>query len=344
MRRLLALTLIAVMALGVIGYAQDLGTRDNPIYMLLVPSTEGSTVEENGKLIAEALSAATGLYIKDSLQQDYTGMIEAMAASDGDTFGIPASVQYLGIYNRTGGNCSIRLASVRYGEGTYYGAIYVRRDSGIESIIDLHDKVWVYNDVGSGSGYVIPKQMFDNLGIVPSNVIESGGHTNTIAALYEGQGDFATAYYSKPTSPAGWIGDTWEYGDYIERWVWDPHIGDVYSVPGYMTDIVETCRDVRRALKSTYDFADVVREIKVLMLEGDEIPNDGICFGPDFPVDIADTIVDAIKAHIGTQANPGPGNALWADENFYEWNEVMDVTDAFYDKLRVTLQIPIPER
>jgi len=339
MRRLLVAALIAVVAFSVIGFAQELGTRERPIYMLLVPSTESSTVEVNGGLIAQALSEHTGLYIEASVAADYTAMIEAMAASDGDTFGIPASVQYLGIYDRTGGNCSIRLASVRYGEPSYYGAIYVRRDSGIESIIDLHNKVWVYNDVTSGSGYVIPKQMFDSLGIVPADVIETGGHTNTIAALYEGQGDFATAYYSKPTPPADWMGTTWEYGDYIERWVWDPHNEEVYT-----EDLSSTCRDVRRALRSTYDFADVVREIKVLMLEGDEIPNDGICFGPNFPKDVEDTLVDAIKWHIGTQAEPGPGNALWADENFYEWNEVTDVTDAFYDSLRITLLIPIPER
>ena len=339
MRRMLTVTLVAVLALGVIGFAQELGTRARPIYLLLVPSTESSTVEVNGGLIAEALSQKTGLYIESKVQADYTGMIEAMAASDGDTFGIPASVQYLGIYARTGGNCSIRLASVRYGVADYYGAIYARRDSGIESILDLNGKVWVYNEVGSGSGYVIPKQIFDKIGIVPSDVIETGGHTNTIAALYEGQGDFCTAYYSKPTPPADWTGDGWEYGDYIERWVWDPHVEDVYT-----EDLSATCRDVRRALRKTYDFADVVREIKVLMLEGDAIPNDGICFGPNFPVDVADTLVDAIKWHIGTQANPGPGNALWADENFYEWNEVKDVTDAFYDKLRITLLIPIPER
>ena len=337
MRRMMVLAMIGVLALGLAVFGQALGTREKPIYLLLVPSTESATVGVVGAQIAEALSAATGLYIESSVQADYTGMIEAMAASDGDTFGIPASVQYLGIYDRTGGNCSIRLASVRYGEGTYYGAIYVRRDSGIESIIDLHNKVWVYNEVGSGSGYVIPKQMFDNLGIVPSSLIETGGHTNTIAALYEGQGDFGTVYYSKPTPPDGWTGDTWEYGDYIERWVWDPNVGDVYTDTEGLNS---TCRDARRALRSTYDFADVVREIKVLMLEGDEIPNDGICFGPDFPVDVADTLVDAIKVHIASDE----GQALWSDENFYEWNEVMDVTDAFYDKLRVTLLIPIPER
>ncbi len=339
MRKVVALALTAVLALGIIGLAQELGTRERPIYMILVPSTESSTVEENGELIAQALSERTGYYIEADVKADYTAMIEAMAASEGDTFGFPASVQYLRIYDRTGGNCSIRLASVRYGTVFYFGAIYARRDSGIESILDLDDKVWVYNDVVSGSGYVIPKQIFDTIGIVPSDTIETGGHTNTIAALYEGQGDFCTAYYSKPTPPDGWTGSEWEYGDYIERWVWDPHNEDVYT-----DDLSATCRDVRRALRSTYDFADVVREIKVLMLEGDEIPNDGVCFGPDFPVDVADTLVDAIKWNIGTQANPGPGNALWADENFYEWNEVTDVDDSFYDSLRTTLLIPIPDR
>ena len=38
MRRLLAVTLIALVAIGLIGFAQ-VGTRTNPIKMILVPST-----------------------------------------------------------------------------------------------------------------------------------------------------------------------------------------------------------------------------------------------------------------------------------------------------------------
>jgi len=43
MRKFLALTLIAVMGLSVIGIAQPGSSPDEPIYMLLVPSTEGAT-------------------------------------------------------------------------------------------------------------------------------------------------------------------------------------------------------------------------------------------------------------------------------------------------------------
>jgi hypothetical protein len=63
MRKILALTLIAILAIGVLGFSQPGSSPDEPIYMLLVPSTEGATVEEIGQKIAEAIFDLTGLYI-----------------------------------------------------------------------------------------------------------------------------------------------------------------------------------------------------------------------------------------------------------------------------------------
>ena len=92
MRRLLALALIAVLAFGVIGYAQ-IGTINNPIKMILVPSTFGEEILDIGKLIAEDLYDITGLYIEAILQPNYAAMIETFATSEGNGFGMPASVQ-----------------------------------------------------------------------------------------------------------------------------------------------------------------------------------------------------------------------------------------------------------
>ena len=334
MRKFLALALIAVMGLSVIGFAQPGSSPDEPIYMLLVPSTEGATVEETGQAIAEAIYDITGLYIVSNLQADYTAMIEAFAASEGDTFGMPTTDQYIRIYDRTGGNVSPRLGSVRYGYPWYYASVYANRDSGIKTLEDLDGKIWIYNDTGSTSGYVFPNMVFNDAGLEFSNIVTTGGHSNSMVALIEGQGDFCTGYGSAPGAPASWTGRNWDFGDDPEMWLWDRWNEQLFE-----GDFFGTCYDLRRAVKSTYDFNTVVADISVVLNIG-PIPNDCLAFGPDFPVDVADQIVAAIKTHIATPE----GAALWGDENFYEWTAVADITDAFYDGYREILGIDVQVR
>ena len=333
MRKVLALTLMAILALGVIGFAQPGSSPDEPIYMLLVPSTEGATVEETGQAIAEAIYDLTGLYIVASLQADYTAMIEAFAASEGDTFGLPTTDQYIRIFERTGGNVSPRLGSVRYGYPWYYASLYAHRDKGFETLEDLNGTVWIYNDTGSTSGYVFPNMVFEREGIEFSSIVTSGGHTNSMVALIEGQGDFCTGYGSAPGAPSG-CDLKWDFGDDPELWIWDR-----WNDALYRDELRGTCYDLRRAVRDTYDFDTVLRDIAVIYNIG-PIPNDCLAFGPDFPVDIADQIVEAIKTHIATDE----GQALWGDEKFYEWTAVADIDDSFYDGYREILGLPIPDR
>jgi len=334
MRRIAVLALVAVMALGILGFAQEIGTKANPIYMLLVPSTEGATVQAIGDKIAEDIYNRTGLYVVASLQADYTAMIEAFAASEGDTFGIPTTDQYIRIFDRTNGNVSPRLGSVRYGYPYYFASIYARRDSGIKSLADLQGKVWIYNDTGSTSGYVFPNMVFNNEGITFSNIVESGGHTNSMVALIEGQGDFCTGYGSPPVPPSAWSGDNWQWGDDPELWLWDRYNNALYR-PG----LRGLCVDLRSAVKKLYDFDTVLTDIGVVDTIG-PIPNDCMAFGPDFPKDIADTIVAAVEA----QFQDDTMKALWGDSNFYEWGSVAEIDDSFYDGYRTILGLPIPER
>jgi len=334
MRRILVLALVAALALGVLGFAQAIGTKANPIYMLLVPSTEGATVQAIGNKIAEDIYNRTGLYVVASLQADYTAMIEAFAASEGDTFGIPTTDQYIRIFDRTNGNVSARLGSVRYGYAYYFASIYARRDSGIKSLADLQGKVWIYNDTGSTSGYVFPNMVFNNNGITFSNIVESGGHTNSMVALIEGQGDFCTGYGSPPVPPSAWSGDKWQWGDDPDLWIWDS-----YNNALYRPELSGLCVDLRSAVKKLYDFDTVLTDIGVVDTIG-PIPNDCMAFGPDFPKDVADTIVTAVQDQFQDDAM----KALWGDSNFYEWGEVAEIDDSFYDGYRTILGLPIPKR
>ncbi len=334
MRKLFVLALAAVMALGAVGFAQPGSSPDEPLYMLLVPSTEGATVEEVGTLIAQALFDLTGLYIVPSLQADYTAMIENFAASEGDTFGLPTTDQYIRIYDRTDGEVTPRLGSVRYGYPWYYASVYARRDSGIDSVEDLDGKVWIYNDTGSTSGYVFPNMVFEREGIELEGIVTSGGHTNSMVALIEGQGDFCTGYGSAPGAPDAWTGDKWDFGDDPELWIWDRWNNQLFRPA-----LRGTCYDLRRAVRNTYDFEEVLETIGVVMNIG-PIPNDCMAFGPGFPEEIADQIVEAVKTHIATEE----GQALWGDPNFYEWTDVAEIDDSFYDGYREILGLPIPDR
>ncbi|MBU0595421.1 PhnD/SsuA/transferrin family substrate-binding protein [Candidatus Bipolaricaulota bacterium] len=333
MRRTLAVTLIALVVIGLIGFAQ-VGTRTNPIKMVLVPSTSGEDILEIGQDIAEALSGLTGYYIEAILQPDYAAMVETFATSDGDVFGMPASVQYLSIFERTGGKVTPRLASVRYGATTYQAGLYVRRDSGINSVLDCNGKVWLATDELSTSGNVIPSIVFENWGIVPSEKIFTGSHPAAMTALVEGQGDFATCFYSPPGAPAG-FGDSWELGDDLERWLWDPYNNAPYSEAER-----GSLRDVRGGIDDIYSFESLIWNFKCVALIGGNIPNDCVAFGPNFDTTMADAIVQAIKDHIATDA----GLALWNSDKFYEWTAVADITDAYYDGLRTAIGMPIPVR
>jgi phosphonate transport system substrate-binding protein len=156
MRRFVSLALLALVAFSMVGFAQ-LGTQQKPIYMLLPPSTDTTVIGPSGQAIADYLFQATGLYVVPVVAADYAALAEAFRTAEGDVFGIPTSSQYCQIYDATNGGIVCTMGAVRNGYVYYYATIYALRDKGFTSLADLNGKTWIYNDVGSGSGYKYPK-------------------------------------------------------------------------------------------------------------------------------------------------------------------------------------------
>jgi len=315
--------------------SQDLGTKDRPIYMLLVPFADAGAMQAIGDTITADLYQRTGLYIVvNSLGADTATMIAAFTVSDGDTFGFPTADQYIQIYNYTNGNITPRLGRVLYGYPYYYSSIYARRDSGIKPVDDLAGKVWAYRDTGSTTGYIFPNMLFNNKGIELGRTVETGGHTNSMVALIEGQCDFCTGYGSPPLPPSEgpWASYYWAYGMDPEMWIWDRVTDDLYE-----EESRGTCKDLRYAVRHTYGLETVLQKIGVVANIG-PIPNGCLAFGPDFPTNVADTIVAAIQ----DQFNDEEMKALWGNENFYEWSSVTPISDSSYDCYRELLGLPIP--
>lgn len=335
--KILVLALCLCLATSAIGFSQALGTRENPIIWLFPPSTKAAVIQASADQIIAAVGTATGLYFEARVMPDYPSLNLAVATATGNVMAVPATDQYVRIAEMTNYAASPRLAAVRNGYTYYFASVYALRSNGFTSLADLQGKVWIYNSEGSASGYVIPSMVFSAQGITFSNVVKSGGHTASMTSLLEGRGDFCTAYGSPPVPPAGWTGPRWEIGDDPEMWLWD-RWHQALPREGYYG----SCVDVRLAASTSGTYGslnDIVTKVAVIATIG-PIPNDCIVFAPGFPKNLEDAIVEAIRNHIHSPA----GLAIWNNPNFYQWSDVIDVNDAYYDSYRAMVGLPIPTR
>lgn len=309
--------------------APTVGSPENPIKVLFVPSVEADVITTGGEIMKQALEEATGLSFEVSIPTSYAATIEEMCASPDNTMGFIPGLGYVLASNRCG--VDVAFKAIRFGWSVYWAQILVPRDSDIQSIEDLEGKSWAFPDTGSTSGYMVPVLMFDEAGVTPGERVESGGHPQAALAVYRGEADFATTFFSPPLLPEG----NWEIG----------------MEPDIPEDVVDTCgpnEDGSRLLcgengeyrvldaraSARADAPDIIQKVKILDISP-EIPNDTLSFGPDFPADIRAQIEEALVAFSATDA--------WAEsignQDFYGWTGIEPATDAEYDGLRRIVEL-----
>ncbi|MFL7839445.1 MAG: PhnD/SsuA/transferrin family substrate-binding protein [Candidatus Promineifilaceae bacterium] len=306
-----------------------LGSEERPIQVLFVPSVEADAIISGGELLANALNEATGLNFVVSVPTSYAATIEEMCASPDDTIGFIPAQGYVLASERCG--VTVGGAAVRYGLSWYAAQIVVPMDSPAESIEDLTGLTWAIPDFGSTSGYLYPLSMFIDAGVEPGEIVESGSHNNAMLAVYNGEADFGTAFFSPPLLP--YYDRQWTYG------VDDPEIWrDAGESPARNEDgqtLVAGGPDeggyrILDARSSVSDTApDIFDKTRILFLTP-QIPNDTISYGPEFPLALASQITDAVTAFTETE------ECLQSicSEEFYNWTGVQQVTDSFYDPVR----------
>jgi phosphonate transport system substrate-binding protein len=202
--------------------------------------------------------------------------------------------------------------------------IIVRRDGPIQSMSDLTGKKWAYPDAGSTSGYMYPLYMFKLNGVSPAEKVEAGSHDAAVRALYNGEVDFATAFYSPPLVDGKSMG------------------ADALKTPDVPDDLVASCantddgknvvcgnytvEDARRNLRK--EVPDAVQKLKILAVTP-AIPNDTVSFGPKFPKSLQEKIMQAL---FDFAANDAEG--FTAAFQAYSWTSINPATDAEYDAIR----------
>ncbi len=325
-KKILPVLLIVVLALSVsVASAQDLGSEENPIQVYFVPSVEADFLVSSGEILEAAMNEATGYYFEVFVPTSYAATIEAMCAAPDSSMGFIPAQGYVLANNRCG--IEVQAAAVRYGWPVYWAQYIVRRDSDIYTFGDLEGKSWAFPDPGSTSGYLFPSAELDAAGITPGEQREAGGHPQSVLAVYNGEADFATTFFSPPRMP----GADWDYGDLPEPYdlsIDESYIGDDERL--YVGDI--RVSDARAQVRETAP--DVVDQVRILRLSA-PIPNDTMSFGPNFPQELRQEIMDALIAFSETEA--WAESALGSDLG-YEWTSVAPISDSFYDIVRLAME------
>ncbi|MFN2190132.1 MAG: PhnD/SsuA/transferrin family substrate-binding protein [Candidatus Promineifilaceae bacterium] len=308
-----------------------LGSAERPIKVLFVPSVDVDTIVSGGDVMAEGLKEATGYEFEVSVPTSYAATIEEMCASPDDTMAFIPAQGYVLANDRCG--ITVGGAAVRYGLSWYAAMIVVPFDSDLETIDDLNGLTWGIPEFGSTSGYLFPSAMFQSAGVEPGEIVDTGGHTNAMLALYNGEVDFATAFFSPPLLPN--YARTWQYG------IDDPEIwreagespvrneeGRTF-VGGDPADGGYRILDARASVNETAP--DIFDTTRILALT-DQIPNDSVSFSPDFPLNIANQIVASLEEWV-SEDNPACMESI-CNQDFYNWTGVEPVSDSYYDAVR----------
>lgn len=316
---------LALLSTQVAFMQDDLGSESNPIQVFFVPSVEAQTIVTGGEVMAQALEAATGLNFEVSVPTSYAATVEAMCAAPDSSMGFIPAAGYVIANNRCG--VEVSAAAVRRGWNVYWAAYITRRDSDIYTFGDLEGRTWAYPDAGSTSGYIVPAVELAAAGITPGDTVEAGGHNQVIQAVYSGEVDFGTTFFSPPAVP----GAEWTIGDNPEPYdltVDESRIGEDGNL--YVGDV--RILDARANIRETAP--DVIDQVRILRLSA-PIPNDTLSFGPEFPEELRTQILDALYAFAETEE--------WmqsiGSDDFYSWSGLAPITDADYNPVRLQFEI-----
>lgn len=339
---LMALFVIASMILSACGsggglFAPKIGSEGHPIKVLFVPSVDANIITTGGEVMAQALNEATGLTFEVVVPTSYAATIEEMCASPTDTM---AFIPGLG-YAIASQLCGVDVAfkAVRYGYPVYWAEYIVARDSKFQTLADLEGASWGYGEKSSTSGYMVPTVELAAAGVTPGEQIQTGGHNQTVTAVYNGEVDFGTVFYSVPLNPDG--SPLFTYDDYLAGKITSL---DQYEIPAESIPNCALSEDGKKLLCDGYrvldaranirtEAPDVMQKVRMLAVSQD-VPNDTMAFGPEFPADVRAQIEEALLAFAETEAwDTSIGSA-----DFYGWSGILPATDAEYDPVRAMVE------
>jgi len=198
-KRVVLVLVVALLTVGLLTSCgpAELGTEENPIVWVFVPSGETDRVTAGAQSVVDLLQAETGLFFEVRVATEYAGAIEAMCADPAEAH-MSSLATFAAVMAADRGCAEVAMLSVRYGSPTYNGQFLVRADSGITDISQLGGKTFCRPDPLSTSGWVIPSIMLKGVGVDPdtglADVVDAGSHDAVAAGVYDGTCDVGATY------------------------------------------------------------------------------------------------------------------------------------------------------
>jgi len=162
----------------------------------LIPEQNLFTQKKRYEPLMDYLSQQTGITLKLHILPRYGNLIDNFNKLnlDGAFFGSftgAMAIKKLGV---------VPLARPQFigGRSTYYGMVFVRKDSGIKTAADMKGKRMVFVDRATTAGYLLPLAFFRKLGITNysdwfKDYYFSGTHEDAILEVLNGYADIGAA-------------------------------------------------------------------------------------------------------------------------------------------------------
>jgi phosphonate transport system substrate-binding protein len=273
-------------------------------------------IGEGAAEVAAELEAATGLSFEVVVPSSYAGAVTALCDASERSIAILPAEAYVVAADLCEADAD--LVAIRGGNWSYWSEILVARDSALTTIEDLDGLVWAHPENGSPSGYLIPSAMLAEAGVTPATPIETVGHIEAVAAVYDGTADFATSRFFPYVDPDG-----------VASWDGSQEGADIPPdlVPLCITDSAGelVCgtlrpRDGRRGVRNLYP--NVIQKVRILAVS-EPIPNELVVFGGGFPDDIRTQVVEGLVGF----ATDDPGGFATAFAA-YAWEGLAEVAES----------------
>ncbi len=171
----------------------EIGSKDNPIKIYLVPGQDAKVLQDNGELMRKYFQEALRLEVEVRVPTSYIAIVEAFGSKRVD-IALMNPFGYILAHDKYGAVAKLR--GVYKGRSEYRSQILVKKDSPIQKIEDLQGKTFSFVDPTSTSGYLLPAKLFKEKKITLKETVFAGKHDTSVTMLYQGKVDAAATYYA----------------------------------------------------------------------------------------------------------------------------------------------------
>ncbi len=311
-----------------------LGSAERPIQLLFSPVVNTAVIQIRAQPLADFLAERTDRYFAIGLLDSEQAVVDLMCAAPVDVVAFLSATGYVLAHEQCGA-AALMVGVLPNQLSWQAGMIVVRRDSDITELEQLAGKSWAIPDAASIPRTRYFEAAFAAAGIELGERVQVPGDNTAMLAVLNGEVDFATGSFVPPLLP--FEETVWQYGE-DDPEVWR-RLGIAPNRSGIGFVIVNGRSEnggyqIRDARSGIFDIEeDVFAQTRILTLS-EQIPNETIAIGANFPVGLANELTPLLQQFVASEECV---NSLCSTD-LYSWSALLPATDVQYDPLRFVIE------